>query len=408
MAGRNVPRAGLVAEAIALGLVKSASLSTESLMQRACRLMRYGGQTPVVTGRILVETCLANGLRSMSPGLLCSFMGAMVRQGFMHTRFFEASLERMHASAVARLPASALRAWVGALVELRVPVPARHMDACCCAIMRRSFVDDTSAAFAAPMLRSLLLAKVKPADTALRYGDAAVGHLLSTVSTKILGKTGTGSTGSATRTALADAAWLLEHRRPSWLRPLAAHHSVVMDAARDWPCVAETAESGTRQGAAVKEAVRAALVRLGVTPDEGHMAGHFHVPLALPQLQCALLCPGDFGELRDLACEEDVSSAGTGCSEARPSLLRPLLELRTAQLQQLGWHVEVIRDAEWHAARKACVDIGVADGSIDSSGNISLARGEELLLRLKLASSLQSRVPRRRRKSLKHLELCVA
>jgi len=334
-------------------------------------------------------------------------MNAMVRQGFTHIKFFEATLDRMHAGAVARLPASALRTWVGALVELHVPVPAGHMDACCHAIMRPSFVDGTASGFAAPMLRSLLLAKVKPADAALRYGTAAVGHLLSIVSMKTLGRIGTGNIGSVTRTALADVAWLLEHQRPSWLRQLAAHHSVVLDAARDWPCEAPIADWGTMQGAAVEEAVRAALLRLGITPAEGNVAAHFHVPLALPELQCVLLCPGDTGELRDLECAEDVSTAETA-RNAQSSMLRPLLELRAAQLQQLGWHVEVIRDAEWHAVSKNCVDVGVADGSTDSSSYLARTRGEELLLRLKLASSLQSRVPRRRRKSLKHLKLCAA
>jgi len=392
---RRIPRSSLVADAVAIGLAKaSATMSADSVMQRSCALMCHGGQMPSKTGRMLVEACLASGLGSMSPGLLCGFMDAMVRQGFIHTRFFDAALERMHAGAIARLPGSALRAWIGALVELQVPVPAKHMDACCRAITRPSFVDRT---VAAPMLRSLLLARVKSADVSFRYGNAAVGHLLSIVS-KSMGSTGTGTSGSVIRTALADAAWLLEHQRPSWLRPLAAHHSAVLDAARDWPCEADTAEEpGTGQDAAVEEAVRAALLRLGVTPVEGAVARHVCVPLALPEMQCALFCLGDLGELRDLAC-----------AEAQPSSLRPLLELRTAQLKKLDWHVEVIRDAEWHAASQACVDVEVADGSTDSSSNLAQARGEELLLRLKLARSLQSRVPRRRRKSLKHLTLCVA
>lgn len=129
----------------------------------------------------------------------------------------------------------------------------------------------------------------------------------------------------------------------------------------------------------VEEAVRLALTRLHCQPQIGINIGHLRVPLALPQLRLVLECSGPLGELRDIGGAAVVAEAGP---------LRPLLELRHAQLRNRGWHVEVLRDSEWPVA------------SLPGDSEADRHRREELLLRRKLAGVLQVAVPQRRRKLL--------
>jgi len=345
---------------------------------------------PAGTVRELVEKCLSRGLQEFTPAGVCSLIDALARQTLAHRPLIAASLERMHRGAIVQTPPTALRLWMHALVKMRVPIPAEHFDECLRALAGPARCG--SAVTAAPLLRMLLLAGTTPERAALAHGNGVVGRLLSVLamSGNLGSAAAAGPAGSAratARTCLADVAWLVDQRPPTWWRPLAAHHAAVLEAARSWCGEPAPLPSRTHR---VERSARVALERLWCSPEVGAVIGHQRISLALPELRVAFVFPGPCGEVRDVELAEACAGSetfhtriGTSTSSELPPL-QPLLEMRMAQLKTEGWHVVVFRDSEWPMLP-------------EGEDSAALHRREELLLRLKLADVLQARVPRHRR-----------
>lgn len=395
-----------------------AALVPHALVREVRGLCCRGVALPSTTCAELAERCLALGLRAFTPGGVCGIVDALARQAFVHEPLLSAALERMHAGAIARTPAVALRAWLGAMALLRVPLPAEHLDACMASLTTPGRCGPAVAS--ASLLRALLLAQVLPSAAPLRHGGGLVGRLLSSAAgtRHCNGQHAAAPSNVATRMALSDAAWLVEHAPPPWWRTPQPHHAAVLEAscfkvaeAPDvlpgtlWASMVAgcepLAEGVPRQTlpevSAVHSAVRQTLQGLGCRfASDG--VGNKNTPLAaalvLPDLRLVLEVVGPLGELRgepaELSWGSGPSAAALGVSVSGSSNGRgapALLALRRAQLRGLGWRVELLREADWPQA---------AQGEDRSA----LERRRELLLRQTLAGALQSRVPRGRQRLL--------
>eukprot|EP00930_Biecheleria_cincta_P018498 TRINITY_DN14396_c0_g1_i4.p3 TRINITY_DN14396_c0_g1~~TRINITY_DN14396_c0_g1_i4.p3 ORF type:complete len:186 (-),score=44.50 TRINITY_DN14396_c0_g1_i4:222-779(-) len=177
--------------------------------------------------------------------------------------------------------------------------------------------------------------------------------------------------------ALADVAWLLKHRPPSWLQQaLPPHREAVLELVRQHgrpPAARKVASPGKGQAEDLECSVSAALERLGSRPQRGLVHDGIHLPLALPELRVAILCPSMGGCIQDLS------------TEGGPYCLHPLVQMRKEQLQLQGWQVEVVLKHQWPLHP-------------EGEGGEETLRQQELQLRRKLAGALQARVPQRRRR----------
>lgn len=318
--------------------------------------------------REIAEECLSSGLRAIPPAAACGLVEALARQAYVHEGLVAATVERMHPGAVRHSSPTMLRAWLCALVATRSRASAAHLDACLLAItaQRRRL----PGVCAAPLLRAVMLAEVEPPTPDLQHGHRFAAACLSAAATGVAAEMG--SAGSLARcrarAALADVAWLAEHRPPSWWRPPLSSQAALLEAARAWQVERQSAPTGMHS---VESAVHDALLRLRSPPTRGVAVGHLQVPLAFPEMRLALECPGPHGELR-----------GAG---PRGAALPPQLELRHEQLRHCGWHVQVVRDSEWPSA-------------LPGEEQDALHRREELLLRRKLVGAFQQQVPLGRRR----------
>eukprot|EP00933_Yihiella_yeosuensis_P049553 TRINITY_DN4658_c0_g1_i6.p1 TRINITY_DN4658_c0_g1~~TRINITY_DN4658_c0_g1_i6.p1 ORF type:complete len:376 (-),score=41.75 TRINITY_DN4658_c0_g1_i6:184-1272(-) len=334
-------------------------------------------------GRRLAEACLNSGLQSFSPAMVCSVIDGFSRHGFLHKQLLDESMKRVHRGILATASPAILSAWVSVLSSLRVSVSPEHLDDCLYALGRnmskRRALPLTASA---PLLRSLLLMEIPSApssssssssSTGPRQGAGFVGQVLSqAISTR--------SPLQSSKGALADVAWILEERPPSWLQtPLAAHHEATLQLARRWPGNSAKASPLSPDDFNVKSSVAEALKRLGCEPQSSDISeGH----LCLPTLRLALLCLGRRDEIQDITTDGEPFGGGD-----RP-ILRPLVEVRQAQLRQhlRGWQVEVIRHSEWSMKGEERA----------SQTEESIQAQQELLLRRRLAGALQAQVPQRR------------
>lgn len=335
-------------------------------------------------GRSLAAACLDHGLERLAPSSCCAVLHGFALRGWAHSALMEAAVRRMSIEALRQCSSSALCAWLAALSALRAPVSCAYLGDCLAALDSRAHRKRLPFVAAVLLLRAVLLAEVRECDEGLRHGAALLGNVLSRAvafqpleAAGIGTGTGTGTAADAARMPLADVAWLLKHRPPSWLRQvLAPHHEAVLELVwqQGRPTSVRTVASRWRvQAEDIECSVAAALERLGSRPQRGLVQDGIQLPLTLPERRVAILCPGVGGWIQDLSIEED-----THC-------LHPVVQMRKEQLQLQGWQAEVILRHQWplYAEGPGCEEI---------------LRQQELQLRKKLAGALQARVPQRRQR----------
>lgn len=350
--------------------------ATSSLraLAREVRKACVGVALPEAACRSLAEGCLAH-LDRLGPMGVCDVSDVLAQQAYVHEELVAALLARMDPRTVAHTPSAALRVWLRSLATLRVAVPAEHLDRC---MARLNGPRQHGPAVAAmPLLRSLLLIQVTPRDAALRHATGIAGRLLS-ASARAPGGTGT----AALPQPLSDIAWLAENEPPPWWQMPLPHHAAVLEAARVRDT--QSCDMGQPHSAAdpptsgILAAVHAALERLGCHSVSGVGCG---AALALPELRLSLEVVGPLEELRFAPARAE------GAGGVAPALV----ELRRARLRALGWHVELLREAEWPTGR--------GEGEVtDETGTSALQRRQEVVLRQKLAMALQRQVPKRRQR----------
>lgn len=336
-------------------------------------------------GRSLAEACLEHGLDRLAPNSCCAVLHGFAVRGWAHSALTEAALRRMSLPALRQCSSSALRAWLSALSALQAPVSCAHLSDCLSALDFRARRQRLPFVAVVPLLRALLLAEVRHCEEGLRYGAALLGEVLSGAVAFQPAKEagGSGTAADATMMALADVAWLLKHRPPSWLQQalLPPHHEAVLELVRQHgrpPSAQKVASLSKGQAEDLECSVAAALERLGSRPQRDLVHDGIHLPLALPELRVAILCPSMGGWIQDLS------------TDGEPLCLHPVVQMRKEQLQLQGWQVEVVLKHQWPLRP-------------EGQGCEETLRQQELQLRRKLAGALQARVPQRRRRHDLHV-----